>query len=339
MEGDSKEAKVKWKNCLLGYFLGPRPYYIALKNHLSRIWRLKGDFDLIALPNSFFLFKFNLEEDCTKVLETSTTCGGRALILQKWYPGCALEKMKLSSIPVWIKFPALHLKYWTPTGFEKLASLIGKPVYMDTQTAEASRLYYARVCVEVFASNPLSYIIHVYTPTGDETQAVEHEWKPNPCTLCNDFSHTTDKCSQSPSSCPQDALLVKQKWVVKRSNNVADGVVVAGPNQQTAHLRDGVNNQKTNQPVIIRDIAKEIDCEISTPTPQIKVHSNKFSIVQNLDRPSSSLEDIPLSGRKECSGMTEDQGSWQLVQKRKTKNLLLSLASTSCRLPFMPKNS
>ncbi|XP_077228658.1 uncharacterized protein LOC143861658 [Tasmannia lanceolata] len=147
LDEEFEETTDKWRHCLVGYFLGRKPYYVALREFLSRKWKIKGDFQLYAFHSGFFLFQFSNEEDCTSVLESpSLTYSGRILILQRWAPGSELERIKLSSILVWVKLPGLHLKFGSTNGLSKLGSIIGNPLYMDSQTAESTRLSYARFC-------------------------------------------------------------------------------------------------------------------------------------------------------------------------------------------------
>ncbi|KAL0913533.1 hypothetical protein M5K25_016998 [Dendrobium thyrsiflorum] len=56
-------AASEWNLSLVGYSVGKRPYYETLLSTAKRIWKLKCTFQLIALSDGFFLFKFCNEED------------------------------------------------------------------------------------------------------------------------------------------------------------------------------------------------------------------------------------------------------------------------------------
>ncbi|XP_077246059.1 uncharacterized protein LOC143885903 [Tasmannia lanceolata] len=174
------------------------------------------------MAKHFFLIRFSNVEYCTTALESQVhNVGGRPLILQKWAPCCSLEKRKLSSIPLWIKLPGLHLKFWSKTGLSKITSSIEKPLYMDSQIASGTRLGFARVCIEVEADKILPDSIQIHTPQDSYPQSIEYDWKPTVCHSCKDFSHSSDRCPKSPpearsTSTYQAAQKCQtKKWVLK----------------------------------------------------------------------------------------------------------------------------
>ncbi|XP_077217827.1 uncharacterized protein LOC143852323 [Tasmannia lanceolata] len=198
-------------HCLVGFLIGRRPYFMALKDHLLRKWQIKGEFKISALNHGFFLFKFNNSEDCSKILEMGThSFGGRPQILQRWYLDMPLIKPNLASIPVWVRLPDLHLQFWTQRGIRKIDSGIGKPLYMDTSTAEGSRLLYARFCVEIDVDAlPLPDSIDLQTPSETITQQIEYDQRPSACLCCRDFSLTNANC---PKSNTQQTKKPNQEW-------------------------------------------------------------------------------------------------------------------------------
>ncbi|XP_059290159.1 uncharacterized protein LOC132043716 [Lycium ferocissimum] len=72
----------------------------------------------------------------------------------------------LNAIPLWVKFPCLPLGYWSTEALSKLASVVGKPMYIDKFTAGMDRISFARVLVEADISHPLPEEIEIHTPTG-----------------------------------------------------------------------------------------------------------------------------------------------------------------------------
>ncbi|XP_077223411.1 uncharacterized protein LOC143857024 [Tasmannia lanceolata] len=90
------------------------------------------------------------------------TYTGNQMILKKWTAVNAQEKLNLTSVPVWIEFPGFPLQFWNSNGLSKIASAIGVPLDMDSQTAEETRLNFARLCVEwkmvPFSQTPFQFI-------------------------------------------------------------------------------------------------------------------------------------------------------------------------------------
>lgn len=58
-----------WKNTLVGYFIGSRLGFIALKQKIYQLWNPKAAMVIYSLDSGFLLFKFESEEDKVSVLE------------------------------------------------------------------------------------------------------------------------------------------------------------------------------------------------------------------------------------------------------------------------------
>jgi len=53
----------------------------------------------------------------------------KPFIVKPWHKD--FQKEKIEFVPVWVQLPELDLKYWSPTGQNKLASLLGTPIMAD----------------------------------------------------------------------------------------------------------------------------------------------------------------------------------------------------------------
>lgn len=104
--------------------------------------------------HGFFLFRFNTEEDCYKVLEGGPwLIEGRVMILRKLQRGMDARKDLLEMVPLWGSFTQLGLHLWSQRMISRIASTIGKPLYIYQPTTSKSRLAYTRVCIEVNPHN------------------------------------------------------------------------------------------------------------------------------------------------------------------------------------------
>ena len=56
-----------WKNCLIIRLLGRNIGYKALKDQVTRMWDLQGDFEMVDMAMGFYLIKFNAIGDCERV--------------------------------------------------------------------------------------------------------------------------------------------------------------------------------------------------------------------------------------------------------------------------------
>ncbi|XP_058725690.1 uncharacterized protein LOC131596983 [Vicia villosa] len=112
----------------------------------------------------------------------------------------------LRTIPVWVKLPHLPLHLWGAKSFSKIGSAIGTPLVTDECTAKKLRISYTRLLVEIDITQDLPKEININGYEGIVMkQAVEYEWKPAYCDLCNKIGHR----------CDQKTKQVKQ-WIQKK---------------------------------------------------------------------------------------------------------------------------
>ncbi|KAH0685695.1 hypothetical protein KY290_017216 [Solanum tuberosum] len=111
------------------------------------------------------------------------------LILYQWELDFELDKEELSIVPLWVKFPGLPVSYWSVEALSKVVSAVGRPIHTDMFTANAERISYARILIEVDVSQPLTEQIVIETPSRPWDQPVEYEWRPKYCNECLKFGH------------------------------------------------------------------------------------------------------------------------------------------------------
>lgn len=120
---------------------------------MARLWKPQCTLDIHSTENGFFFFKFSSKEESDRILNGGPWLfDGRLIILKKLTENIGLERDPLSSIPVWVRFPGLHLKLWSKSILSKAASLVGVPLYTDHATATGERLACARCFIEIFAA-------------------------------------------------------------------------------------------------------------------------------------------------------------------------------------------
>ena len=91
----------------MGYFVGLKPYVPALAGHFKKLWMIRGNLQVLPRGNGFLLFKFSDDEDKHRALENGPWfVRGKPLVLRQWTVDSVFEKDKLSTIPLWVKFPS-----------------------------------------------------------------------------------------------------------------------------------------------------------------------------------------------------------------------------------------
>ncbi|KAK1270276.1 hypothetical protein QJS04_geneDACA016183 [Acorus gramineus] len=127
----------------------------------------------------------------------------RPFVLKKWSPSVRMEQERLTSIPIWVKFPNLPLQFWTKECMSKIASAVGTPLFMDTATQMATRIAYARVYVEVSVDVELpNEVVIEIAAGGRESFPIAYDWKPQACSHCHTFGHDDALCCKRPKITP-----------------------------------------------------------------------------------------------------------------------------------------
>lgn len=100
-------ADPKWKEFLVGYFVGRKLPFQMIEQTLKNTWGTKL-VDMLADDQGFYYFHIPDPEFKRKILEEGLITVARIpLILQQWKPLMELKKAKQTSVPVWIKLKNL----------------------------------------------------------------------------------------------------------------------------------------------------------------------------------------------------------------------------------------
>ena len=111
------------------------------------------------------IFTFNSELDMLSILNGGHYhVLGRLMILKIMPEFFDFDTSDMVRMPIWVRFPNLPLQCWSPLCLSKLASMIGKPLRLDTPTSSMTRLSYARVLVEIDLLSELPNLINISLP-------------------------------------------------------------------------------------------------------------------------------------------------------------------------------
>ena len=105
------------------------------------------------------------------------------------------EKESLSTIPIWVRFPKLNVKYWGKKSLTKLVGMPGPVLKVDGATSNKERMFYARVLVDLNITKGFHDSIYYENEHGElVSEPVTYDWKPSWCSKCNQIGHQTDLC-------------------------------------------------------------------------------------------------------------------------------------------------
>ncbi|XP_059315818.1 uncharacterized protein LOC132066531 [Lycium ferocissimum] len=193
---DIQEEVVFWRTAVVSYVLGSNPPLTVIEGYFKRIWKALGIDKIAQVNRGVFLVRFGCMEDRNKAIDAGIQVFDRKPIVVKgWEPDVEMNKTVVEKVPVWVRLEGLELKYWGQTALTKIASLIGKPLKIDSATNMRERLMYARIMVEVPLNQTCPDFVMFENEKGQiMEQAVTYEWRPVLCAHCKNFGHTQEVC-------------------------------------------------------------------------------------------------------------------------------------------------
>lgn len=111
---------------------------------------------MLDVGNGFFMVKFDLEVDRSKVME-----GGPWMIcyhylaVAMWIPEFIAPMAKMTRTLAWVRIPGLNFAFYDENFLYSLASIFGIVVKVDTNTVNVERGRFARFCVELDLTKPV----------------------------------------------------------------------------------------------------------------------------------------------------------------------------------------
>ena len=112
-------------------------------------WKIKGQIEIIAMPNDYLIFIFDNLNDRDYILSKPWFYWRRRLFLEKWQPWFNPTKAKLMNAPCWIILLHLSFEFWHQKVFEGIAGSFRKFITTDEVTKARTRLIEARFYIIV----------------------------------------------------------------------------------------------------------------------------------------------------------------------------------------------
>ncbi|XP_048135925.1 uncharacterized protein LOC125315370 [Rhodamnia argentea] len=122
----------------------------------------------------------------------------RTMMLANWHSKLKLRKEDHDTLPIWIRLKDIPLALWSQAGIGRIASAIGGPLYVDARTEGMKRLSFARVCVEIKATQPRVDSVKIRWDDELIPIPIEYEWKPLSRASCGIYGH---KCRMTGFAC------------------------------------------------------------------------------------------------------------------------------------------
>ncbi|KAJ8421497.1 hypothetical protein Cgig2_028517 [Carnegiea gigantea] len=137
------------------------------------------DIDKVLLVRKgVFLIRFNNMDDRIKVLKKGWYFFDRKLFITKaWNEDLSLDTSNLHSIPIWVRFPEMDIKFWGLDSLSKLGSMLGIPIKTDRTTRDKSALGFTGLLIEMPFEGPFPDHID-FINDGDRASSTETQVVP-----------------------------------------------------------------------------------------------------------------------------------------------------------------
>ena len=127
------------EGCLVGQFFDKRLPLHVVRAAVDRLWGKREMPEISITYNGLFLFRFKDMAARDWVMD----CGPwyiavRPFVIRRWQPGMEMLNIQLTSLPIWVNFHNIPLEYWTNTCLGYIASVVGKPLHLDSHTENRS---------------------------------------------------------------------------------------------------------------------------------------------------------------------------------------------------------
>lgn len=279
---------LKWRCAVIIKLMGKPNSNNAIKfmaDSLRRKWNLQGPWQIIDLPNDYFVVKFHLHEDMNTAL-----CGGpwiiagQTLVVQQWKPEFNPTLDEITTMAVWVRIVGLPPRYYEDFTMRKIGHTLGSVVKVDTLTLAQARGQFGRLCVEINLKKPLM----PYVEVEGIAYGVVYEGISMICFNCGCYGHVKASCPYQKPEQP-DIVPAEVNPSTPKTNVESD----IGSNSPTAVdtegaspiLNNDVNPTGAHGPWMLMSY-KSKNRESSSSTGISKQQSNsgsRFSILINED--------------------------------------------------------
>ncbi|GAV62979.1 DUF4283 domain-containing protein, partial [Cephalotus follicularis] len=107
----------------------------SVKEILSRKWGQVGRFTFHMVEAGVFMVKFENVQARDWLLNNGPwDVWGYHLAIRPWIKGMSLALSDCRSMSVWVKLTGVPVQFWNKAGLSYIASVLGKPLHMDTST-------------------------------------------------------------------------------------------------------------------------------------------------------------------------------------------------------------
>ncbi|RID50041.1 hypothetical protein BRARA_H00797 [Brassica rapa] len=199
-----EKHRKSWEPFVMGQFYSDPPSQGTLHNIVNGIWS-KNYRDIAVSKMEGFAFLFRIPNAATRqrvINQGLWQIEGQTMFVNKWEPGVTPSKPELTSAPIWLELRKVPLQFFNEDGLERIASLVGHPMYLHPLTKNKSNLEVAKVYTIIDPRKPLPEAVNVKFDSGEICRVlVSSPWMPPVCDLCKEIGHSSKRCPSIAKVC------------------------------------------------------------------------------------------------------------------------------------------
>ncbi|KAL7162950.1 hypothetical protein ACSBR2_039121 [Camellia fascicularis] len=135
-----RKVREPLRKCLIVILLGKIVGYKLFMAKITKIWGLQGDFEALDIGHGFFIVKFDMVEDYTKVFTRGPWVAlDHYVTIRRWQQDFKSDEAEEDTTAMWVRFPNLPIEYFNEKVLFHIAKVLGTPLKIDINTAMAAR--------------------------------------------------------------------------------------------------------------------------------------------------------------------------------------------------------
>ena len=109
---DIEEEVNYWKNAVLCCVLGANPPVTVIKGFVKSIWNGYAINKVLLVKKGIYIVRFEDYQDALTVIQKGFYLfDQKPFIVKPWTPEMEINIEAITSLPIWVRFPQLDIKY------------------------------------------------------------------------------------------------------------------------------------------------------------------------------------------------------------------------------------
>ena len=158
--------------------VGANPPLGVIEGYVRRIWGQFAIDKVVAVRKGLYLVRFGVMADKEEVLKKGIYYFDRKpFIVKALNENLNMDTNDIRSLPIWVQFLELDVKYWGADSLSKISNVTGMPLKTDKQTMDKTFLSFASVLINIPLNGPfLEHVDYINDKGRVIRQRVKYKW-------------------------------------------------------------------------------------------------------------------------------------------------------------------